>query len=81
MTSNFRLPGGDQYRLFRAEPVADWREQQQRSSGSQRSGVPLEWVPLTTPSLAEPYEVEPPARPAQYPGQIVAVAVAPAVVS
>ena len=78
MTSSFTLPGGGLMR-FRAERVSILGNQNSQSATTVRQAkVATRWVHLKDASSPESVAPAPPNRPADYVGQIIAVAAPPA---
>jgi hypothetical protein len=74
MTSSFSLPGGFQVKLFRAIRATRSKSSSMDTSHVEPGGqVATRWIPIDDPSSPEPVTAEPPTRPADYVGQIIAV--------
>jgi hypothetical protein len=74
MTSSFSLPGGHQVKLFRAIRATRSKASATDPSYVEAGGqVATRWIPIHDPSSPEPVTADPPTRPADYVGQIIAV--------
>jgi hypothetical protein len=80
MTSSFSMPGGVwNVQLFRAEPLMTPGQKHSNDLLSPGAGkAPMRWVHLSDSSSPPTIAPMPPARPAEYVGQIIAVVVSSA---